>query len=324
MKHLFVVNPVAGGKRNDVKKVIEKIKSEMADLGGDYEIYMTKAPLDACRKVREEAESGAELRVYACGGDGTLNECANGAVGFPNAAVTHYPCGTGNDFIKIFGSEASRFFDVRTLVDGEIRPIDIIECGGRYSVNICSVGIDARIGADVHKYSHLPIVGGAAGYVVSLLANFAKGINNSYIIRTENETLTGEFALVCACNGRYYGGGFNPVREAMPDDGIIDFLIVSQISRLRSLTVLGKYARGDYAKMPDLIRHIRGKYLELESMEEYIINLDGETICQKKTCFKMISGGINFIFPRDMAFFKNRSAKNNDNMSKNEFSAVNG
>ncbi|MCE6983484.1 lipid kinase, partial [Pseudomonas frederiksbergensis] len=89
--------------------------------------------------------------VYACGGDGTLNECVNGAVGHDNVAVTHFPCGTGNDFIKMFGEEKDRFFDLSDLVRGEVRPLDVMECCGRYAVNICSVGIDARIGTEVHQ-----------------------------------------------------------------------------------------------------------------------------------------------------------------------------
>ena len=60
----------------------------------DFEIYVTGAPMDAVGKIRDEAGRCADLRVYACGGDGTLNECVNGAAGLPNAAVTHFPCGT--------------------------------------------------------------------------------------------------------------------------------------------------------------------------------------------------------------------------------------
>ena len=72
--------------------------------------------------------------------------------GHANVAVTHFPCGTGNDFIKMFGAEKERFFDLAELVRGEVRPFDVMECCGRYAINICSVGIDARIGTEVHQY----------------------------------------------------------------------------------------------------------------------------------------------------------------------------
>ena len=174
MKHLFIVNPIAGGKKNRHEETISLINEVMAENGGEYEIYITKGPLDACRKIEAEAESGETIRVYSCGGDGTFNECVNAAAGRKNVAVTSYPCGTGNDFIRTFEDEAALFRDMRELVQGTEIPIDIIRCNDRYSANICSVGLDARIAADAHKYSHIPVIGGATCYVVSLLANIIK------------------------------------------------------------------------------------------------------------------------------------------------------
>ena len=120
MKHLFIVNPVAGGKDRR-EYVAEQARRALEGSEDAYEVYVTTAPMDACAKIAAEAASGEELRVYACGGDGTLNECVNGAVGHSNVAVTHFPCGTGNDFIKMFGEEKERFFDLADLVRGEVR-----------------------------------------------------------------------------------------------------------------------------------------------------------------------------------------------------------
>ena len=167
MKHLFIVNPVAGGKDRR-EYVTEQARRALEGSEDAYEVYVTTAPMDACAKIAAEAASGEELRVYACGGDGTLNECVNGAVGHANVAVTHFPCGTGNDFIKMFGEEKERFFDLAELVRGEVRPLDVMECCGRYAINICSVGIDARIGTEVHQYHD--------SYVLSAVANLFKGI----------------------------------------------------------------------------------------------------------------------------------------------------
>lgn len=79
----------------------------------------------------------------------------------------------------MFGKDKDRFFDLTELINGEVRPIDVIKCNGRYSVNICSMGLDARIGTDVHKYCGMPVIGGAAGYVVSLVVNYVKGIKTT-------------------------------------------------------------------------------------------------------------------------------------------------
>ncbi len=308
MKHLFIVNPAAGGK-DSTDFVSAKVAQFFSGKEGDFEIYSTKAPMDAVKKIRYEAQLCDELRVYACGGDGTLNECVCGAVGHDNVAVTHFPTGTGNDFIKTFGEEKSRFFDLGELVGGEVRPIDVIDCNGRCSVNICSVGIDARIGGDVHKYSKIPLIGGATGYVTSTAVNLFKGITDSLRVVCGGKLYYGEMSLICACNGRFYGGGFNPVPEARIDDGMIDFLIVKGVSRFTFVKLVGLYAKGKYADFPKYITHVRSTSMEIESEKELVVNVDGEIIRGKKISMKMIPGGVNFIFPRGMQHFANEAEK---------------
>lgn len=308
MRHLFIVNPVAGGNKKHIETTISNIHSVMQHRSETYEIHITKAPMDACDKIRQSAERAEPLRVYACGGDGTLNECVNGSAGLTYVTVTHYPCGTGNDFIRMFGPEdASKFHDLEALVDGEPRPVDLIEVRTdsllRYGINICSVGIDARIGIDVHKYSGIPLIGGATGYVISMVVNLIKGINRKLKITTEHDVRDGSFALICACNGRYYGGGFNPVPEAMPDDGLIDFLLISAVSRLKFITVVGKYAKGRYKEFRDIISHIKGNTMKIESAEEMCINVDGEMLRSKAVVFSVVPRGVRFLFPAGMNFF---------------------
>lgn len=307
MKHLFIINPIAGktkpeGKMKLISGAIEALPAE-AKEDAEFELYVTRARMDACDRIRAEAASGEPLRVYACGGDGTLNECVNGAAGFDNVAVTHFPCGTGNDFIKMFGAEKDRFFDLAELVTGEVRPIDLIRCNGRYSVNICSIGIDARVGTDVHKYSGLPIVGGSAGYVVSLIANFIKGISCEATVRADDFVCGPRINMVCVCNGRYYGGGFNPTNDARPDDGKMDCLVVSGVSRLTLVGALAAYAKGQYKKMPKYITYLRTDHIEVETASREVINVDGEAEYDRKMVFDLIPAGVNFIFPRNMEFF---------------------
>jgi len=232
MKHLFMINPVAGGINGRLPEVEREIREFAESLQEAHEIYITQGTMDAARKIEEEAKSGDLLRVYACGGDGTLNECANGAAQKENVAITQYPSGTGNDFIRTFGAEKmGRFLDMSALVNGTARPLDLIDCDVRYGINICSVGIDARVGADVHKYSGIPIIGGATGYVVSLIVNVIKGVGRKFTITTEGSTQEKDIILVCACHGSLYGGGFNPDPEAMPDVGKLEYLIIKAVSR---------------------------------------------------------------------------------------------
>ncbi len=305
MTHLFIINPVSGkGKgtektKKKINDVLSKIKPELAP---DDEIitYVTTAPMDASERVKAEALTGRPLRVYACGGDGTLNECIHGAAGFSNAAVTHYPCGTGNDFIKIFGDDAAKFNDLELLITGETWPVDLIDVNGRKCLNIASVGIDARIGIDVHKYSGLPLLGASSAYVVSLIVNFLKGINQKLNIKTEYGEESGKYALVCICNGRFYGGGFNPIKTSLPDDGILDMLIVKKVSMFKAYALLNKYSHGEYYKMPDIITHVRGRYIEIEADKTFPVNIDGEVIYTKDAVMRIIEHGANIFLPKGL------------------------
>jgi len=298
MRHLFIINPIAGGRKNRFEETYGKVKEFAETLEDQYEIYVTKKPMDAYHKITEEAESADELRVYACGGDGTLNECANGAANRPNVAITHYPCGTGNDFLKTFGKENVEMFrDLKALSTGTISAIDLVDCNGRYGINICSVGIDARIGTDVHKYSRIPIIGGATGYVVSLVVNVIKGVTQKFHVVTEDMVVNKEITLACVCNGQYYGGGFNPVPDAVPDDGILDCLIVEPVSRFKVAEIVGKYAKGRFKEFPNIFTHIRGRKMVISHDKEFVVNIDGEALYTNKVTFKLVHKGVNFVFP---------------------------
>jgi len=308
MKHLFVINPAAGGVKGRAAEVEREIREFAESLGDPFEIYTTRSPMDACGKIAAESETADMLYVYACGGDGTLNECVNGAALRENVALTHYPCGTGNDFLKTFGKEnVAKFRNLRALAGGRARQLDLIDCSGRYSINICSVGIDARVARDVHRYSSIPVVGGATGYVVSLVVNVMRGVGEKFRVSTDEWTRDMEITLACACNGRFYGGGFNPIPEAMPDDGIVEFLIVKSVSRLKVARIVGKYANGLYREFPDLITYLRAGYMGFESEREFVVNIDGETISAKNISLRVVPKAINFIFPSDLDFFDKRT-----------------
>ncbi|MDR2600019.1 MAG: diacylglycerol kinase family lipid kinase [Oscillospiraceae bacterium] len=305
MKHLFIINPIAGGMKGNTEKIENEIKEFVDTIDDSYEIYITTGRMDACRKIIEDAEVEEKLYVYACGGDGTLNECANGAAGRDNVAITHHPCGTGNDFLKTFGKEnIDHFRNFKALSEGSVQKIDLIDCDGRYGINICSVGIDARIGTDVHKYSGIPIIGGSTGYVVALVVNVIKGVARRFKIKMDEVEIDDEITLACACNGRYYGGGFNPVPDAVPDDGLLDCLIAKGVSRFEVAKLVGIYSRGRYHEHPHYFTYSRCHGMDIEGDRDFVVNIDGEAVYTNKISFKIIPNHLNFIFPSDFAPYK--------------------
>ena len=301
MKHLFILNPVAGGGRR-TEQVREEILDTMGAQSDPWELYETQGLADATRKVMEAADLGEPLRVYACGGDGTLNECVNGAVNKPHVAVTHFPAGTGNDFIKTFGTGKEAFFNLKSLLDPQEMSIDVINAGGRYGINICSVGLDARIAADVHQYSGLPGVSGKAAYVLSMFTNIGKGIARRFEVEISGEQYDQKFSLICLCNGRSYGGAFTPVPEAMPNDGLMDILLVNKVSRAGALGLVQKYAAGRYREIPKLIRHMQDRQMRICAARPFAVNIDGEILYMQDVTFELIPGALRFFAPKGAGF----------------------
>ena len=302
MKHLFIINPAAGSK-NQTELYRKQIAQVCEAQGLDYSIRVSGAPGRCCKIAREAAETGEEYRIYACGGDGTLNEVVNGAAGFGNVAVTAFACGSGNDFARMF-SQPEAFRDLERLLDAEEATFDLIRCNDDYSLNICSVGFDARIGTDVSRYKRLPLLHGFRAYAASTIVNTIKGISEHYVIEMNGEVIDGEQTLICACNGQYYGGGFNPVPEADPTDGIMDVLVVTKVSRLKVAQVVGKYKNGQFRDYPHLIRHFRTDHLRILCDRPSPINLDGELRSAQVVDLRIAKEKLRFFYPKGLTWSK--------------------
>ena len=296
MKHLFLINPYAG-KYDRTQEVREKLRTVLAGREDPWEVAVTQYPGHGVELVRAAAERGEPLRVYACGGDGTLNEAVNGAAGYEHVAVTHYPMGSGNDFLRMFGPDACRFYDLRELLDGPQAPMDLIECNGRLALNVCSIGFDARIGLGAADFKKLPLVSGTMAYQLSALRTIVQGIHRPYRVEVDGETLPGEaFTLICACNGRYYGGGFNPSPDAVPDDGLLNFLIIPAVSRFTVLALIRKFARGEAGEIPGVLLR-QGREMKVTCDRVSMINLDGERMDGAQLTARLSEKKVNFIYP---------------------------
>ena len=300
MTHLFIINPAAGS-RDRTKEYSVAIHDICTARNLDYRIEVSGAPGECCRIAREAAESGEEYRIYACGGDGTLNEVVSGAAGFDNVSVSVFSGGSGNDFVKLF-SDPKAFFDLERLLDAEEAEFDLIQCNDDISLNICSVGLDARIGTDVANYKRIPLLSGFRAYAVSTLVNVFRGIAEHYVVEVNGEVIDGEQTLICACNGRYYGGGFNPVPEADPQDGLLDVLLIKKVSRLQVAQVIGKYKAGRYAELPHLVRHIKTDRVVIRCDGPTAINLDGELRISDTVDIRVADKKIRFFYPKGLTY----------------------
>lgn len=260
---------------------------------------LTKKQGHATEIAQKLCQTGEPLRFYACGGDGTVNEVANGIIGYDNAAMSVIPVGTGNDFLKNFGGDMDKFRDAENLWDGPQFPMDAIDVNGRVALTIACSGIDARVARDVHKYSESPILDGKSSYIASLLVNFLfKGIGSHWTVELDSETIEDDFSLVSVCNGRYYGGGFMPVAEARMDDGVLNTLVVKKVSRGAFIKFVGPYSKGQYYKFPHVARCVAPKVVRIRSEKPDIVTcLDGECITSDDVTIRLSDKRLNFFGP---------------------------
>ena len=299
MHHIFIINPRAGKKKST-----RLLEQDIRALDVPHEIILTRQAGDARRIARMAAETGEDVRIYACGGDGTLNEAVNGAAGFANAAVTNVPIGTRNDFLKIFGKDArQRFLDLPALAAGPQTAMDLIDCNGHLGIDIVCTGVDARIAADKDRYNALPMVGGIGAYVMSAVANvLMKGIGEPMTVDCGDLHYEGETSLVCVCSGRYYGGGFMPVGDNMPDDGQLEVLVVRKVSRLTFFRLITAYGQGKYRDYPDLIWYRQGHPVTIRSGQELVAVVDGEVTRSKELRIGLSDKKVNFFYPADVDY----------------------
>lgn len=298
MKHIFISNPTAG-KYDSRQRIYEMADHLRTAHGLDVQCILTKKQGHATEIARKLCQTGEPLRFYACGGDGTVNEVANGIIGYDNAAMSVIPVGTGNDFLKNFGGDMDKFRDAENLWDGPQFPMDAIDVNGRVALTIACSGIDARVARDVHKYSESPILDGKSSYIASLLVNFLfKGIGSHWTVELDGETIEDDFSLVSVCNGRYYGGGFMPVAEARMDDGVLNTLVVKKVSRGAFIKFVGPYSKGQYYKFPHVARCVAPKVVRIRSEKPDIVTcLDGECITSDDVTIRLSDKRLNFFGP---------------------------
>lgn len=300
MKYVFVINPVAG-KNTKQEIFASEVKKYFEENGGTYEIYFTKHQGDALRYSRELAMSGEEIRIFACGGEGTAFEVLNGIVGYDNVSIGVVPCGSANDFIKYF-SNKEVFLDVPSQVEGETVEIDIIKVQDKYAINSCSIGMDAMVAANMSKFKNLPFVNGDMAYVFSLVYTlFSKlGVNLKVIVDNGKKAIERKSLFAVIANAPFYGGGFNPTPSAIPFDGRLDFSVVSVVPSLRILSLLKKYRAGTHIYEPICEFGVCEKVI-IKAEKTVPLNMDGEIFFTDYAEFEILKKAVKLIIPKTIS-----------------------
>ena len=308
MKYYFIINPVAG--KLDAAKDITPELRRTARMAGipekDLFIQKTQRPYHATLLARQAAQSGEEVKIYAVGGDGTFNETLRGTMPYPNAAVGLIPCGSGNDFLRNFGTK-EEFRDLRDQLKGQVITIDMIQTDRSYAAAICSAGLDAKVAYGIPKFRRVPFCHSEMAYKLSIVQSLLGKRNTKLSITVDGQEYERDCLMVAICNGCSYGGGFIAAPESRLDDGILDVLVVHSMPLMRIAKVLPTYQAGKHIQngqiipeLADKLDYFRAKEVSLHTIdpnETVVVNIDGECAPRTELNAKVVPMAARVLLP---------------------------
>lgn len=297
MKHIYVINPAAGDGSH-YHPLVEAIKREYEGGEIPYGIYTTKGPGDAFQFLSGMKPEG-QYRIFACGGDGTLNEVVGGIKSLQGVELGLIPCGSGNDFVKNF-SHPEYFLDVSRQRQAVPAPIDYIETNIGACLNICSLGLDAKVGRNFMKFKGLPGVSGPMAYNLALPFSVLSKLGWHTRMRLDGEELEGKNIITVVAGGICYGGGYYGAPKARVNDGLIDVIAIENISRLRLPHFIGRFKSGtflDDEEFSSILTYRRVKNVELVMDKPVPVCIDGECSTVSVLTADIVPGGLPFCLP---------------------------
>ncbi len=276
----LVANPRAG--RGKVARELPRLLRALNEAGVDSELFETRHPGHASELAREAAERGFET-VAAVGGDGTVNEVANGlivddeAVG--SAALGVVAAGSGADFARTWDLPAHA--GSLDGVVGDTQPLDVgkLTCTTddgtvvRYFVNVAEAGMAADT---VELAERLPRWLGRSRYLIAFWPTLIRFKKREMTVRAGTSSHVGPAHNALVANARYFGGGMHISPHSDPADGEFD-LQVNIGPKRQSLTLVPKIFKGSHLPDPRIVQ-MSGVAGSIEAETPMRVEADGELI----------------------------------------------
>lgn len=314
MKYAFIVNPASGqGKHgNGLVPQIEQLIADNPDR--DIKIYYTSGTKDATVVADCIArETEGEVVIFACGGDGTIQEVVNGVYGHDNAYLSVIPIGSGNDFARALGGglkEGKKYLNLTNHLDANSMKIDLIrmtweENGEEKTVlvdNGINIGFDGNTCLVAADYKKLPGVSGTGAYVLAVAKTLIKKDGTDLHITVDGEEFfNGPHLLTTIGNGGFCGGGFESCPKADLTDGMLEVLTINDMTRVNFVSLVPKYKGGkifDVAnKNNRIFKYTQAKEIIIEpnGAETMKFVADGEFYETGKLKIEVVPDAINVL-----------------------------
>lgn len=299
LKTQVIINPESN--KGKTGKRWKYIKEGLKSFLKEFKYEFTEKPLQAIEISRVAIKEGMEL-IVGVGGDGTMNEIANGfyenqKIINPEVSLGIVPSGTGCDFTRSLNipSKLKKALEVITQA-----PSSLIDIGRakfkshsgkeeeRYFVNVADFGIGGEV---VKKVSQNKMRRKASSYMRCLISTFITYKNKKLRIRIDDEELPiDEYMIGAISNGRIFGKGMKIAPDARLDDGLFDVVLIKGMKMLEFFRNAWKIYLGTHLSHPK-ISMIRGRKIEAvaeDDESEVLIEIDGEQLGKLPATFEII------------------------------------
>ncbi|HVF48535.1 MAG TPA: diacylglycerol kinase family protein [Pyrinomonadaceae bacterium] len=293
MLPLVIINPASAGGATGA--AWPGLASVLRQHFGAFNCAHTERAGDGASIAEREAREGRAF-IIACGGDGTINEVANGILrSGADAELGVLPSGTGGDFRRTLRISQRASEAARALRQGTARRIDAgrvtfrNQAGAeetRYFLNVASCGMAGAVvervtEKNIKRLPAMParLFGGRAAFAAATLQTTFEFTKPTVELRFDDGA---EFRLVvtnlCIANARYFGGGMKIAPEARLDDGLFDVVAVGDMSALSILANSYRIYLGTHLGMRQ-VRHTHARTVHARTADgspPVMLEIDGE------------------------------------------------
>jgi len=287
---VVILNPTAGSPET-LRDWQERVES----IARGCPIRVTSRAGETEALARRAVEEGF-ARIVAAGGDGTVNQVANGLAG-SKAALGLLPLGTVNVFAMELGLPLHNLDLCWDVIEGSnVRLVDLPSANGKYFVQLAGVGLDAQVVKETSlafKRSFGPL-----SYLISA-AQIAARQPPKLFIKSENAPVDeGSFVLIG--NGRFYGGPFPFFKHAVIDDGWFDVVVFKRLGYLEIIKYLQDVVFSSDIRVPE-IEYFQTRRLRLTSEQDVPVELDGELAGHCPVDFQIQKKALHVLAPSTLS-----------------------
>jgi YegS/Rv2252/BmrU family lipid kinase len=262
---VIILNPTAGSL-----ETVRDWQKRVESIARGWSVRITSHTDEAAALARSAVEEGFG-RIVAAGGDGTVNQVANGIAG-SNAVLGILPIGTVNVFAMELGLPANDLELCWDIVEaGNIRLVDLPNANGKYFVQLGGIGLDAQAVKETTLALKRSL--GPLSYLITAAQIAARQPPKLFITSEKASVREGSFVLIG--NGRLYGGPFPFFKHAVIDDGLLDVVVFKRLGYLEIIKYLQDVVFSSDIRAPE-IEYFQTRDLRVTSEQDVPLELDGE------------------------------------------------